>query len=212
MATSQCTIENYGRQYSTLIWYLPHHALHNSSTLLCMFFCPSVWARKGVVHFVALTWVAFGTKWKIKFPFGGTKQLCDLQGTMIVFKTFYHWIGFHGLCNWPWISTLGNSLKSQWWWIVAILVHLPTFQPWSIIRNVHIGLDQIIHCAFVKTSHLCLELWKPLVVHIFSKVACWHLCTFVVMSCYDCNRSQFNSGDTRNLKQWTCHTQLLKWK
>ena len=87
--------------------------------LYACFSCPSVWARNGVINFVRSTWVIFGTRWQVQFPFGGTKQLCALHVTIMGVKTCCSWIRLYVLCHWLWISTLGNSLKLQWCWIMA---------------------------------------------------------------------------------------------
>lgn len=138
--------------------------------LYAFFFHLGVWARNGVVHFVGLLWVIFGAKWQVEFPFGGSKQFCALQGTIFDVKTFYPWIRLYGLCLW--ISTLGNSLKLQWYWSMALSVdHLSTMihnsqSAWRLGSN---------HShAFVKTSCLCPRLLKPLVVDHFCKVSCWY--------------------------------------
>ena len=105
--------------------------------LYACYFFRSVWARKGVIQFVGLIWVAFGTgcRVEIEFSFGGTKQNFGLQGTILgvkfVLKTLCPWIRLHGLCHWPWISTLGNSFKLQSCWIMAYTSG-PTFQAWLI--------------------------------------------------------------------------------
>jgi hypothetical protein len=71
---------------------------------MSFFLGPSGWAKNGVVHFVGWCVSTLGG-----FPLGGTKQLCALQGTILVVTTLCPWIRFHGHYRWHYNNLMSTT-------------------------------------------------------------------------------------------------------
>ena len=136
------------------MWYVLHHALHNSRAPLCMLIIVPLWMDEEWSSSLCQVNVSHIQHWMAIpiFVWWNQTTLCPPSHKSI--KTLCSWIRLRGHCYQNYISTFGNSLKLQECWIM-VFNSGPTSQQWPLMHNLHEGLG---------SSHpLCLHKDKSFV-------------------------------------------------